>query len=425
MNTRKLELAGKLGLILTGILAVPFLIHAGPVDDLQSKISERNSQINQLEAEIARYQDQLDSIGKEKQSLQSAINSLTVSQKKLEAELGVTQNKIAAANLKLDELTLGISDQSEKLQENINAIAQATRTLDATETDSLIEVILKYKSVSEFWNILDSLKQLRISIKENSDKVRAIKAGLENTKTEVEKQKRELVALKSRQADQKQIIAQNKKQQTALLSETKNKESNYQKQLSDKVALKAAFEQEVSEYEAQLKFELDPSTLPKTGSGVLAWPLDKVTITQYFGKTAFAQSGAYNGQGHNGIDFRASVGTPIKAALAGTVRGTGNTDLVCRGASYGQWALVDHGNGLSTLYAHFSLTKVSSGQTVETGQIIGYSGQSGYATGPHLHLTVFATKAVEITKLKSKVCSGTYTIPVSSLSGYLNPIDYF
>ena len=83
---------------------------------------------------------------------------------------------------------------------------------------------------------------------------------------------------------------------------------------------------------------------------------------------------AYNGQGHDGVDFGAAIGTPVYAALDGVVEGTGNTDLVCPGASFGKWIFIQHANGLSTMYAHLSLIKVSQGQTVRTGDIIGYTG---------------------------------------------------
>jgi murein DD-endopeptidase MepM/ murein hydrolase activator NlpD len=111
--------------------------------------------------------------------------------------------------------------------------------------------------------------------------------------------------------------------------------------------------------------------------------------------------------------------------LSGTVIGTGDTDLTCPGASYGKWVLIKYNNGLASLYGHFSLIKVSKGQAVDTGDLVGYSGNTGYTTGPHLHLTVFAAAAVSVQNLPSKACSGrVYTIPVAAINAYLNPMDY-
>ena len=146
-------------------------------------------------------------------------------------------------------------------------------------------------------------------------------------------------------------------------------------------------------------------------------------------KLAFAASGAYNGKGHNGIDLAAPIGTPIKAALTGTVVGTGNTDEVRGCYSFGRWVMIKHGNGLSTMYAHLSQTGVVTGQSVATGQIIGYSGDTGYATGPHLHFGVYVTAATKIitlgqaTNATTPCASAVMPVP-TSLNGYLNPMNY-
>src|SRR5205814_1139100 len=101
-----------------------------------------------------------------------------------------------------------------------------------------------------------------------------------------------------------------------------------------------------------------------------------VRVTQYFGNTPFASSGAYGGKGHNGIDLAASIGTPVHAALSGTIAGTGNTDAIAGCYSFGKWVFVKHGNGLGTIYAHLSAVNVAAGQQVSTGQLLGYSGET-------------------------------------------------
>ena len=86
--------------------------------------------------------------------------------------------------------------------------------------------------------------------------------------------------------------------------------------------------------------------------------------------------------------------------------------------------MVKHPNGLSTLYAHLSLQTVSIGEVVSSGQVIGYSGNTGYSTGPHLHFGVYATQGVEIKTFdSSKNCKGA-TVPLADLKAYLNPLSY-
>ncbi|MCG2695145.1 M23 family metallopeptidase [Candidatus Parcubacteria bacterium] len=189
----------------------------------------------------------------------------------------------------------------------------------------------------------------------------------------------------------------------------------------------AEFQKEVSDLESQLKIEIDPNSFPAPESGVLSWPLDNIRITQFFGNTLFASQNAqvYNGNGHNGVDFGVSSGTKVKAVLGGVVKGTGNTDTIPpKCYSYGKWVLIEHNNGLSTLYAHLSLIKVEPGQFVNEGDIIGYSGNTGYSTGPHLHFGVYATAGVQIQQFTNSINCKDKFIPIASLNAYLNPMDY-
>jgi murein DD-endopeptidase MepM/ murein hydrolase activator NlpD len=178
--------------------------------------------------------------------------------------------------------------------------------------------------------------------------------------------------------------------------------------------------------EAKLKTIVDASKLPKYGKGILKYPVDKVVITQYFGNTPFSSKNpqVYNGSGHNGLDFGIPTGTAILSAEAGQVIGTGNTDTACNGVSYGKWVLIRHNNGLSSLYAHLSVIQVKEGESVTARQKIALSGNTGYSTGPHLHFTVYASDAVEITNYRSKVCGTNMRMPIAPRAGYLNPLSY-
>jgi murein DD-endopeptidase MepM/ murein hydrolase activator NlpD len=153
-------------------------------------------------------------------------------------------------------------------------------------------------------------------------------------------------------------------------------------------------------------------------------------ITQYFGGTEFAKRNAsvYGGRAyHPGVDFGTPRGTPIYAPLAGTVRATGNTDAVPGCYSWGKWTLIDHANGLSTLYAHQDTISVTPGQRVATSEIIGYSGNTGYSTGPHLHFTVYAKDGVSVrafNEIKTSTSCGSATTPVAATDAYLDPMNY-
>ena len=394
------------------------------IKELQDKISERGNEIGELKEEIKKYEEDISELNREASTLTGTIKTLDATRKKLLADISVTENEIDATSFAIEKVEFEISKKEKEIGTNNRTMADIIRKLNEVEAQSLVEVVLSNDSLSEFWDDINSLQTFQETVRDNLKELESLRDELNVIKDKRESEKESLVVSKEELGDQKQIVEANKNEKSRVLKVTKNKESEFQKTLEEKRKLKEAFEAELEEFESQLKVAIDPSQLPAKGSGVLRWPLDSVRITQYFGDTDFAKSGAYKGKGHNGIDMGAAPGTKVKSAAGGVVTAVGDTDAVCPYASYGKWALIDHKNGLSTLYAHLSLTKVGKGQTLNRGDLVGYSGSTGYSTGPHLHFTVYATKGVQVSKLKSRVCGGTYTIPLAPLNAYLNPINY-
>ncbi len=417
------------GIIILGLFSFSGISVADTISDLKNKIDSRNAEIKNLEKEIEEYQSQIEAVGKEANTLNNSIKSIDITRKKLATDIKLTESKVKATDLNIERLALSIGGKKVEITENSRAIMGAIREMDSIESNSLAELLLSQESVSDFWDEVENLGQFQSSISRRVGELKVSKANLEETKSEVEKEKKNLVRLKLKLNDQKKIADNNRNEKNRLLTSTKNKESNYKKLLADRLAKREALEREVAEFESLIRVEIDPNSLPKTGSGVLSWPLDSVKITQYFGNTPFASKNpqVYNGGGHNGIDLRASLGTPVKSVGFGTVVGSGDTDASCDGVSYGKWVLIRHNNGLSTLYAHLSLVKTYKNEEVSTGDVIGYSGNTGYSTGPHLHFAVFASAAVRVsgaTEYKSKICGTYMKLPLSPKNGYLNPLSY-
>ena len=402
-------------------------VDASVIDELRDRIADRNTKIQELEKEIVKYQDDLEEVGEEKQTLTNEVKTLDISRQKIGADIRLTQSKIDSTGLQIEELSYDIGTKQTKIGKNTEAIARTIRAINEIESDSLIEIVLSNNNLSEFLNQIETLQQFQSTMRDDVKRLTTLKDDLEDKKSNTEKKKKELANFKGDLSDQKYVLDINRKDKNTLLSITKNKESNYQNLLDEKVEARKAFEKELLDLESQLKIEIDPNKIPPAGKGVLAWPLDSVKVTQYFGNTKFARSGGYNGSGHNGVDFRASSGTKVKTALTGTVEAVGDTDKVKGCYSYGKYALVKHNNGLTTLYAHLSYIKVRKGDTVITGDTVGYSGKTGYSTGPHLHFGVYASQGVRIVRYgdyKAKTnCADAY-IPVAPLNAYLNPMDY-
>ncbi|MCE9628743.1 MAG: peptidoglycan DD-metalloendopeptidase family protein [Candidatus Vogelbacteria bacterium] len=406
----------------------PHLAEADRVSDLQNQISNQTSEIQKLEAEIMKYQAQVISTNKQATTLQGTVKQLEATTKKLDADSALTTKKISSTELQIEKLELEIQASAKGIGSNREVIAETLRRLKQEEGDTTpLTALLQWKTTGDFWNSLASLSSLSTKLKDKVEDLRDIKTEQEERKKQAEKAKADLIILKSKLVDQKKIADANRKSTASLLAETKNQEANYRALVAQKLQRKQQVEAEIRQAEEAIKITINPSSVPKTGSGILRWPFDKVVITQYFGNTPFATANAqvYKGNGHNAIDLGAPVGTPIKAPLSGVVTGAGDTDLVCKGASYGRWIMIKHNNGLATIYAHLSLIKVVEGQSVNTGDIIGYSGATGYVTGPHLHFSVLASAGVSVGFVKSKVPGcGTYRIPLSPPSAYLNPLSY-
>lgn len=396
-------------------------------DAIREKIVNKNSELDQIKTQIDTYQKQVDTTHGETKTLQGTIKSLDLDRQKMSSGIKLTENRLETTNLNIDRLGLDIVDTERKMTVSKDAIAEVLRTTEQAESRTMVETVLSKKNLSDIMDESFQLGQFRDKVSGRLDELKKYKEDLLAKKSEREGEKKKLTGYKIQLVDQKVVLDNTRKEQKDLLAITKNKETNYRKILEQNLAKKEAFEKELFEYEAQLKRELDKKFIPTVGSKILMWPLDNVRITQHFGRTKDAAR-LYASGTHNGIDLAASRGTPVKAAAGGMVIGTGNTDTACPKGSYGKWVFIRHNNGLSTLSAHFDLIKVTEGQTVSVGDIIGYSGNTGYATGPHLHFTVFASDGVQIGSYESKGgCKGrSWTMPLpTAKNAYLDPEAYF
>jgi len=416
----RIGLIGLIGLI----IIIGSYANAQSVDQIKQNITDHNDKIKQLDTEIKVYEKQIEVVGGEAKTLQNAIKVLDINQKKIGTNIKKTETNIQKTNLTISNLGGEIGDIEKKIESNILAISKILGDMRQKDDESLIESFLTNKSLADVLDEYESISQFQQKVRAQSKELEIYRNELAGKKTTSEAEKNKLVSFKSELGDQNKILDVNKKEKNTLLTTTKNKETEYKKMLTERQAEKERFERELFLFESQLKRAIDPNSYPSSGKGILSWPLDNIYITQYFGKTIDAKR-LYTSGTHNGIDFRASRGTPVKSALNGTVLGTGNTDEQRGCYSYGKWILIEHSNGLSTLYGHLDLIKVVTGQKVETGEVIGYSGQTGYSTGPHLHLTVYASQGVQIQKYSSSINCKNVSIPVSGINAYLDPMLYF
>jgi len=404
-------------------------VYSQTIEELRAQIEAKKLEKERLEEENKRLEAQIQTTQREAKTLQSAVSSLDATQKKLQNDLQVTQNKIGSTELSIKQLSIEIDNKENQILLNKEAVAETLRNLYQNENTSIIETMLQNKTIAELWDSMETLKRFQNTVERKIVDLQDLKDQLKEKKGESEGKKKNLEGLKVELVDRKVVVEENKKAKTVLLNQTKSQEAEYKKLLERNLELGKKFEQELFEFESQLQIKIDPSKIPNAKSGVLQWPLDNIFITQRFGRTVDSKRLYVSGT-HNGVDFRASMGTPVKSVLAGVVQGVGNTDDQPGCFSYGRWILIKHNNGLTSLYSHLSSSKVSTGQAVATGEVIGFSGGqpgtpgAGYSTGPHLHLGLYASEGVEIKKYTNSNFCKQVSIPISGSNAYLDPMSY-
>ncbi len=432
--------------LLACVSLAPIGTRADSVDDIKRQIEEINRQRAELDEEIAAYQRQLDVLGGQRQTLQGAIQTLDVSRNKTAAQIKDIQKKIAGATLKLSELSIEITDKEASIALDQAAVAASLRDVDAADDISLIEQLLSSDDIADAWERIDQLSALTEALGTHAAILSDAKVVLRGQHEAVSSTKKDLSSANVELDSQKKALDVQKAEKATLLSQTQSAESQYQALIAEKRRQQAQFESELSQLEDSLNISIDSSIIASAGSGVLRWPFSEnfmlgcegklgalgnpFCVTQYFGNTSFSTANPqiYNGSGHNGIDIGAPSGTPLLAALGGTVMDTGNTDAVPGCYSFGKWVLIKHANGIATLYAHLSSIQATRGQAVSSGDVIGYSGMTGYATGPHLHFAVYASQGVQVMSLAeyrgaTSPCA-TAKMPVAPKDAYLNPMSY-
>lgn len=419
------------GVLFTGLLFLGYRsVTAQTVDQIQGTINQKQTEIQNLEAEIEKYQSEANKLSDTADDLQSVLQRLQINEKKLEAQINLTKKQIDQTMAKLVTNQQTINSLGRGIHKNTGAIEYLLRNMYDTESVSIVELLSSGKTISRFLDDTMVIQKLNEKLGGVVLTMKDQKQNTEHAQVELQENQKKLIALQNELSDQEKIVATQRAEQARLVKDTKNQESAYRSLAAVYKKRRDALDAEIRDYESKLKFALDQSKLPIAGTSALAWPLDNVTITQRFGKTVDSKR-LYVSGSHSGVDFRASVGTPVYAVASGTVEGTGDTDDTCYKASFGKWVFIRHNNGLASAYGHLSLIKVSEGQSVSKGQLIGYSGNTGRSTGPHLHLTIYASRGVDgeegarVTSKPSVSCSGkNFRQPMAPISAYLDPLLY-
>jgi len=220
--------------------------------------------------------------------------------------------------------------------------------------------------------------------------IKAVKLALEQDKNDLESKQKELEDLSEQAIQRQQQLSGVQGEKARVLKVTKGQEAVYQKQLTAIEQQKAAFFKELRELELKVIsgglyiVHVKADSIPPAGTKIFTAPEDNTHITQGYGMTTYAKRGAYGGAPHNGVDYSAGFGTPIKAIGAGQIIANGTN------SGWGNWVAIQHLNNMVSVYGHMSsLSPLKVGSIVTQGQTIGYEGSTGKSTGSHVHLSLY------------------------------------
>ncbi len=411
--------------VITGLFvaAIPAYGQTVSKDELQQKIAD-------LERQMAAIDKELAGIANTKQTLSSHISELQLSRKKLASQISAAELQLKKEKSKVADLQSSIDEHTQTQAINRATLGRLLREVRAADDENGIVLLLSATDARDFMQGYSELPLIFTALGSATRNLALVNQALASEKSETEATIKKTTELTSQIKGQKSVYDSLHKEASTKLATTAQQEKEYQAQREALAKLKAAFEQELYTYEAGLGFAGFSKNTPKRGTVALAWPLDSVFVTQLFGKTS-ASARLYLSGSHSGVDFRASIGTPVRAMASGTVIGTGDTDLACRGASFGKWIYIAFDNGLGATYGHLSSVSAQKGQKVSAGDLIGYSGQTGHATGPHLHVSLYALKdtnendLVQIAGKESNACKGKILVqPRAPVEAYLNLLDF-
>lgn len=385
---------------------------AATPEELQFAIEQKARQLDEVSKKLEETQIQLTDITVQGKTLNSEVNKINQGVKSV--TLGIQQSELT-----LDKLGL----QVESLENNIDANEEAVRLRQEAlikflqeyqlkSDETLLLVMMTSKSLAEGLASLQQASDLSGGILNEVSQIRRLKDELNKELDEVTNKKYSVQREKQTLAARKAIAEDQLKERQQLLSQVKNKEKDYQELVSELQAEQQSISDEISQIEERMRADFGTSALPRKRPGVFIKPVDAAPMTQGYGRTPDACRLYKKTCHHNGVDYGIPIGTPIYAADDGVVFAAGNNGKL----QYGRFIVIKHDTLLATLYAHLSKQVVKAGDTVKRGQIIGYSGKTGYAFGPHLHFAVYLASTVSM-----KPVGGAGLVPV----GYdLDPTDY-
>lgn len=387
-----LALTLTLSLLLVGTVTVAYAAKTAEQEAAEQEKAARMAALEQKKKEQAdklkELEKQIADAKKKKEDVMATKNLLDQRNQLLLEQIDDTQNQIddAAAQIARYELLE---------QEQYELFCQQVRSEEERGSLSYLSVLFKATSMADLLNRMEFVNEVA---EYNKTLIAAMKETRENIKAE----KTEMEAKEAQLGEQQDELQGKLDETTKLMNEYAADQKALEK-------MHAAEEKAADEIDAQIaRLIADSDVVP--GSEGFIWPVStsKMISSPVGSRVA---PGGFGSTNHKGVDI-CNVGytSSVYATKSGRVLLTNSSGW---GGGYGNYVVIDHGGGLTTLYAHMSVVKVSPGDTVSQGTVIGVTGNTGASTGPHLHYEVRTTTIVNGKSVT------VYQNPLNYLPGYI------
>lgn len=343
--------------------------------------------------DITDKQGELNIIQGEKSDTVNDMHQVVSDLKEQQAEVDKLQKVLGEKQDEIDKTLADIEELKNDMENRKAGLNDRLRVMYKNGSIGYLDVLLGSRSLSEFLSNVEMIKRIYkydqnvlVELKEQNRK-------LEEQQKLLREEKKEINEKKAVADEKKQELKQKKEEVQSKIDELNSDADRISSEIA-KLQAEAAKPPEKPQNESQSESQNAPQSEPQSepqdnhgndsnvpsGSGNLMWPSDYSMITSPFGYRFHPVTGIWTG--HTGVDIGCPSGSPVYAAASGRV-------IISEWYyGYGNAIVIDHGDGLSTLYGHNSSLNATVGQTVEQGQVIAYSGSTGISTGPHLHFEV-------------------------------------
>ena len=375
--------------VVTADLSPAAAVTWADVNDLKDEAGDLADQRKELESQLDALADDKSEALKRKDLLDQQITNLSSQIRNVEAQISTYETLITQTEAELAEA-------QEKEEAQYELFCSRVRDMEKRGTVSYWSVLFRATSFTDLLGRLDIINEIMDADQAVIDELKALQEEIETKKTELETSKKGSEAAKADLVTKKNDLDVQRTKANQLVQEIESNESEYQSTLDAIEAEEESIQKKIVQLSQQLAAQNGSSSSAALGGYI--WPVSSRRITSPFGNRNTGIAGASTN--HKGVDIGGVYYTSqVHAAKAGTVI------ISTYSSSYGNYVVVSHGSGNTTLYAHMSSRSVSVGDYVNQGDVLGITGSTGISSGPHLHF--------EITE------NGTRVNPLNYLTGYI------